>query len=207
MNATSILLIFGFVLAIAIAGILWSLGQRQRRAQRLKDMAYRLGLSFEQDGRSLLNTELGELLVLAPARMNNFEVLNLMRGQFNGCAVAICDYHYWSGVGSDREDYHQTIFCFQMASSSSPDFALRSKLGSFETKIVDFAAKLAHLDFPIGDSGTSYWVEKKGKWVAACQRNMTVKPDNLQPALQEAFSVCQSLRDSRRNAGQKREGI
>jgi hypothetical protein len=68
----SILLLFGLVLATAVAGIVWSLGQRQRRTRRFAHAAIRLGLSFEQEDRSLLNTDLGELRVLASAKENKF---------------------------------------------------------------------------------------------------------------------------------------
>jgi len=188
-SASSMLLIFGLVVAITIAGIIWSLGQRQRRGQRFADASIRLGLSFEENGRSLLETELGELRSLAPARINNFEILNLMRGQFNGYDTAVCDYHYWNGIGGDREDYYQTMFFFRMAGSSSPDFALRAKLSPVVTRVVDLATTLAHYDFPTEDSGTPYWVEKKGKWMAAWRWNMRIKQNNWWDKIMEAAGI------------------
>ena len=95
MSDLTILLLFGLGLVAAVAGIVWSLGQRQRRARRFARAAIRLGLSFEPEDRSLLNTDQSELRVLASAKENNFEILNLMRGQFNGCDAAVFDYHFW----------------------------------------------------------------------------------------------------------------
>jgi hypothetical protein len=194
----TLLVILGLVLLAAVVAILWSLGQRRRRANRLRRVAEQLGWSFEHDGKSLLNEPPGTLPLFEFARLASGEILNVMRGHAGGYPAVLCDYHYWTGIGSDRSDYDQTVFCFRAASASSPDFSLAPKLSSIEKTAVTLAAKVWKLSIPERDSGGQYGVQKVGEWMAVWKRDTMAKPEDLSTALDDALATSFRFRDQNR---------
>jgi hypothetical protein len=107
--------------------------------------AQTLGLTFEENGASLLDQGIAEVPIFVLARLQQGSIRNLMRGSRAGFTLAICDYHYWTGNisgSSQRFDYTQTIFCFRCSGTSLPDFALVPRRGEWAAKLISSQLRL-----------------------------------------------------------------
>jgi hypothetical protein len=115
-------MIFGVIVALAAVCIIASaIGDRRRRAA-LAEVAEQLGLSYVEDGSSLL-AELSGLPLFSRGRSKH--ISSLIHGDTDEVAMGIFDYRYTVGSGKNAHTYRQTVICFRSPDLDLPQFELK----------------------------------------------------------------------------------
>lgn len=119
MTHTYVLL--GFGVAVLAAWGAYSDFEAKRR-EAFRQLALRLGLSFEAAAKQLPEEEFGPLPLFT--RGHSKRAKNVLRGSPSGGPLALFDYHYTTGSGKNRSTSQHTVIVFRLQGNPLPWFTM-----------------------------------------------------------------------------------
>ena len=204
--------VFGFVLYFR----LW---YRKKRTEALGLVAQELRLSFMPEGDEVLMSALAGFHLFS--RGHSKKIRNLLGGVIKDRKVQAFDYNYTIGHGKEQHIHRQTVVCFEVPSrlpsfslqperlwhkigewlgrkdinfDSHPDFSKKYLLrGSDEIAIRRLFSARA-LEFFEGHPGVC--VEGDANMLILYRGSTQVKPEAIQPFIDEGFAVLGAFRDA-----------
>jgi hypothetical protein len=120
------LLIFGVVMAVAVAAMLYGKRLRRKRTEALQRIAGELGLEFRPLGSDGLVAALSSFALFSKGRHK--KVLNMLEGGSGHRRLAIFDYDYTTGHGKGTVRWHTTVLSVGLQDAAIPQFLVRKKI-------------------------------------------------------------------------------
>ena len=125
-SAWIVFLIFGAVIAVAVAVIFYGKRLQRKRTEALEHIANELGLEFRPLGSDGLVTKLSGFDLFSKGR--DRKVLNMLEGGSGDRRLAIFDYDYTTGHGKGTVRWHTTVLSIGLEEAAIPQFLLRKKI-------------------------------------------------------------------------------
>ncbi len=116
-----VLVVGGIIVLIAIGGAISFLGEKNRRAASAS-VAEQMGLSFFDDGSTLLG-ELSDLPLFSRGRSKRIN--NLIQGETDQVSLGVFDFRYTTGSGKNSHTTQQTVAFFRSPGMNLPQFELK----------------------------------------------------------------------------------
>jgi hypothetical protein len=155
-------IIFVLLIALAIAGAIYSAMQARQRREALFTIATRLGLSFSQSNDYGLPGQFGFLDRLAEGE--NRYAFNVLRGNYAGHEVLAFDYHYEThsrdSKGNRTTNHHYFSFFILLLPQAFPELHIAPE--GFFSKIAQ-AFGYADIDFESAEFSRAFCVRSKDK--------------------------------------------
>ncbi len=125
--------VFFLVFIAVVALIIWAFYAAAQRRKKLAAWAAQHGLSFDESHDSDFEDSFPGFDCLREG--DSRYAYNVMRGDWGGLRIVAFDYHYATGSGKDRSDYH---FSAAILGSPIPLKPLRIRAEGFLDKIGEF---------------------------------------------------------------------
>jgi hypothetical protein len=213
-------ILFVVVALVAAAVVIYLFaGRQKKRTEALDLVAQRLRLSFSPDGDDVLMSALTSLHLFN--RGHSKKLRNVMTGAIRDRQVRIFDYSYTIGHGRDRHTRRQTVIGFQVSSrlpafslqperawhkleewlgrtdinfDTHPDFSKKYLLRGSEEIAIRRLFGARALEFFEGHPGLS--VEGDGNALIVYRARTLVRPDAMEPFIDEGLAAVGAFRDS-----------
>ena len=116
------ILIFGFIILLTVALVLWARKKAKERREALQLAAQQMGWPFMPEAAMNAIPYLDRFQLFS--RGHSKKILNMIYGQMNEARVSLFDYTYTIGYGRNRQTYFQSVVYFESPRLSLPSFTL-----------------------------------------------------------------------------------